>query len=771
MVKKVWEDPKWQAREAAKTAARKAPRAQAPAAQLRPQQAPYVASYGPGYGAAPQQMGYPLPHLAQTPAQVVPFPGQPTPKQGSGFGGLARKRADETRKAAWRYRWQLAPFVATGGLVAGASLDPLTMTGTALAAAAGMALAQHKGPDKINGRTWLSRRERGLVAKWAAAAAAWSGVVTIGMDPISMPGLMSLAVGTSAQTVCWWMSRQVRPAGEQEADSLEEALSERTKAIEANWPQVVAALGPSGLRGSRLIDIKDLRTEEGELTGTSVLTVELRRQVHAHDVVNETTRLWLERELEQGIDTVQLQPDRDHSGRLTIVLTPERHLETTSKLWDGPIITEDGRIPVAVTPAGDLVYIRLWASDGVRHLVMVGSSGSGKTNAYNVMLLPGVLAGKEVLIYVDGKRGTSSPELAPAMDMVALKDNTWGPTIEMVYNVMVAREDRYGDMGISKFDVNGPDPIVALAIDEGHTVKKALTPRQEEMVEEISERGRALGVVLKLGVQRPTADHVPGGMNTRENLMGTAGNVVGLRPGGAVSKSITLSATSADIDLLGLPEGPGWAAILSGGGVMAEKARFVNIPDPKDHPEGIDLLAKHMPEDFVPDPLRGADAIAAGETYRTRTTGAMWLARMAARRAEEGRDQAGVPSNSPTVTSSTELVAAGDSTTVTIGISEPADTITDVDVDVDETVVEFPHLARVLTGAAAVRSSGKQLRITQVINVLGRSQEAMSLSEVARITEIPKATAHRLLGELAQEGQITKTEDGLWQAIAAENAA
>ncbi|WP_433169901.1 hypothetical protein [Kribbella sp. CA-247076] len=531
------------------------------------------------------------------------------------------------RRLAWRHRWQLTPIVASAGTAIGAgAVSPvLTVLGLAATAGAGYLTAE-KGPDELGGRVWLSRAERRIVGRWAAGAGVWSA----GLGVANAAGLHwtaaavviaagALGVLTGSPVVDWLKSRSIR-----RDDDVTPERSAAASQLIAAWPHAVLN-GPEGLAGSVIVGL-----DEPE-PGTIVAVVQLRADVHAEKVATAEVRQWLERSLNIGVGTAKVSLVRDNAGQVRIELTPSRQLEKVSKLWTGPRLYDDGRAPVAVTPAGREACIRLFDTNGVRHLMLIGSSNSGKSNAYNVVLLPLVLSGRSVVLYVDGKRGTSSPEIAGVMDLAALEPLAWKRAIRIAHRVLVAREKRYGQMGLSGFDVNGPDPVLELVIDEGRTVQEAIDGKPEErMVEAISERGRALGVSLKLAVQNAEAGQVPGGMNVKTNLMGAGGNVIGLRPGTSSGATMTLSATSEEVDLRSLPEGGGWSAILSGGIVAAERARVEHIAKP-------DQLKPFL-DGFAPRGLLGADLAAAdapdehedGETglYSGRFTGKDWLAQM-----------------------------------------------------------------------------------------------------------------------------------------------
>jgi DNA-binding transcriptional ArsR family regulator len=463
--------------------------------------------------------------------------------------------------------------------------------------------------------------------------------------------------------------------------------------------------------------------------------------VHAETVANAETRQWLERALHMGVGTAKVTTVRDNAGQVELVLTPSRQLEKVSKTWPGPRLYDDGRAPVAIAPSGRDVCIRLFDDNGVRHLMLIGSSNSGKSNAYNVVLLPLVLSGRSVVFYVDGKRGTSSPELARVMDLAALNDLAWRRAIRMVHRILVAREERYGRMGLSGFDVNGEDPVIELVLDEGTTVLKGITSSDERLIEEVSERGRALGVSLKLAVQNAEADQVPGGMNVKTNVMGANGNVIGLRPGTSSGATMTLSATSQEVDLRSLPEGGGWGAILSGGVVAAERARLFWIA-------GRDALASHL-DGFAPRGLHGADLAAAdapdeyedGEAglYSSRFTGAAWLEDM-----QQARSGAPAPA-APKLT----VVKDRDQTRSTAA----ARTGHDVAAMAGEAA------AGLLAITAAKVEQGAQSRQDVVDALRHAGPGGATRDELEAATGLSKATVNRHLRTLVEAGQVRREGD------------
>lgn len=72
-------------------------------------------------------------------------------------------------------------------------------------------------------------------------------------------------------------------------------------------------------------------------------------------------------------------------------------------------------MPVAERSDGAEVSIPLFTESRVRHRFISGTSGSGKTVTSVSVMLPGVAAGLQVMLLVDGKRGTFTPYLRPVV--------------------------------------------------------------------------------------------------------------------------------------------------------------------------------------------------------------------------------------------------------------------------------------------------------------------------------------------------------------------
>ena len=570
----------------------------------------------PGYAYAPGQHpqlalppGY-GPVVVQAPAYLPALHGQPAAGAAAVVPAsllaapAVPKPGEQAHRAAvwsWRHRWALTPVVAPVALAAGTASDPGSTTWAAGLAAAGLwAWARRDRPAR--GRMLLSRRERAIAAAWCTVAAAWTPVAAWSPLTPTASGLLLLA-GVAWPSGAWWASRRVRPA-----TTVEEGpeLSETARQLIAAWPGTVGTSGPKPLHGSRI----DPDTMREPAPGAWACEVELADDVHGENATGDETRRGLERMLKLPVGCVQLATVRADSGRVALTMTPARHLEAEDGVpWPGPEITEDGRIPVAATQDGATVEIRLWNQSGVEHWWINGAQGNGKTCTSYVVMLPGVMAHKQVIFYADGGAGSSLPKaLRPAMARIARSEAQWCAAVEIVYSIMKARQARRVDIDDGdewRMD-RETDPIITLWLEEASTIGRALSKRYRDMVEELLEKGRKYGVQLVQVTQGAKVDLLIGGSGGRANMK----TVIAHRPGSDTAARLAMTGTddSQSINLLQLPPQEGWAGIVRNGAVIGFPARVRFARK---------AAVAALLDGFTPRTIEGADLAAAGPLYFT----------------------------------------------------------------------------------------------------------------------------------------------------------
>lgn len=806
MVKKVWDDPNYLAKKARQAERRAIRRGQTPYDQPtygygqlpagrggRQLQALPPAGYQQGYH--PSHYQAPNPMLQQPTAQLpvlgmqngvvrppalhaAPHAGHPvgqpagglvpldpyglkTPYQGpEGLAEHVVAGAAWTGRKAWQHRWNLTPAAGALGIAAGAAIDPATAI-MATAATGGLAgLAQWKGPQQIAGRTWLSRLERGLVWKWAAGAGLWTtGVAAGGWEPFSLAGAAILGIATGAQSWAWWQSRRIRPPKtETEPDIDETQLSEDTMNLFAAWPETIGKTGPEAtsprpLQGSYIVleTLTEMLTEGEKVPTTISFIVELAEGVHSEDAVSRDIRKYLERVLRMGVGTVELEVNRDDAAQIRVTLTPGRHLEKADAIWNGPILLEDGSIPLAVTSDNRDVHAGLENASGVEHGAIFGTTDVGKSFTLTNMVMPGVMAKREVVIYVDGGLGSSAAHLAGACDWYAVEGpEEWGKAILVAHSVMRSRKTRRAQRGISKW--RGPKediPIVTLVIDEATTVKDEIG-HLEDKVREILREGRKHGVRVIQIAQDPMGDDLMGGRKAR-GLMAGGGTMIGHRVGDGVAQTLAGSGSSQKVDLLSLPPGPGWCAVIRKGQVLAQRARVRYAKEEK--------VLEHL-EGFEPLALTGEDLIAAGGNYVARRRGIHAAAEM---RGET------VPELEHAQTSTDlDLVDLVDATDAQTSRQEPLPGSSEAAVtSLQSAQAKLSEQAQKWADTGD-RNRGQILAIL-LANPAGLTKEGV-IHQLPETQQLSDRTVRRALQKLEETGRATKTPAGLWQATETEAA-
>lgn len=184
------------------------------------------------------------------------------------------------------------------------------------------------------------------------------------------------------------------------------------------------------------------------------------------------------------------------------------------------VLTDDGLIPLADDASGSVVSIPLFDGPRVRSGLICGFTGSGKTVSARSVLLPGVVAGLETLLVVDGHRGMAFPDLRPVVSRYARMPEQWSLLIELAHWVMVARLDRRGAAGLPGWDVPGEsDPIVTLVLDEVPTLRRKLSSRHLALVCDLIENGGLVGIRVIQITQSLHGEDVIGGPRVRDLLL------------------------------------------------------------------------------------------------------------------------------------------------------------------------------------------------------------------------------------------------------------
>lgn len=618
MVKKVWE------REAEKKA--KAAQGNLPAL---PQQ-----HWAPNHGLSPVQAGHEncnVPQLPQFGAAAVQ-PGRHLalvrPGQGQVPAVAEKKPGDSAIVAgkavsawSWRNRWQLTPVAASALAMSAATAEPVLALAALTAVGGGSVLM----PDEVRGRKWLSRRERKIAAAWASGGFVWTLGTLPGFWTFDLHGAAIFGALTAVQTGFWCLSRRVR-SNKQKEKNVENELSENARQLLASWAHTIGSWqGPKELQNSHIVPNSMREPNQG----TIAFTLELRDTVHAQDAVSDELRKTLERKMRLGVGSVKLAANKTDSGQVRVTILHDPDALKINAEWPGPVLEDqpDGSTiaPFSLTPDGEDIPVLLNDKDGVMMGFISGTTGVGKSNSLTTWVLPGIMARRTVMIYVDGGQGTSASHLAGGADWWAVEGvEAWQAGIYAAFLILKSRKVRRSAMGLSRWDApNEVDPDVKLVIDEATTVARALGKTgtrgpdgkfitYADMVLEVEREGRKLGVsVIQLAQDALGTDTV-GGRQARDLAM-SGGTCIGHRPTGATSNMLTGTSSAESVDLRALPSEAGWCGVIQRGHVVAKQAR-VRYAEPEKVEE---MLATAEIRG-----LEGADAEAAAPAgYASRVRG------------------------------------------------------------------------------------------------------------------------------------------------------
>jgi hypothetical protein len=231
--------------------------------------------------------------------------------------------------------------------------------------------------------------------------------------------------------------------------------------------------------------------------------------------------------------------------------------ETADALEWRPRPLPDGVAWLGVQDSGEQLLVRVWDRDGagravVEHAWVIGRAGSGKSATVRALLGGDLVAGREVLILVDGS-GTMGQSLArwSPTGTIARTAQEWADAISLAYAVLQARLARLAT-GSPWTGPTRTDPIVTLFVDQAGTVAAALPAAQTAMVAEIARTGRALGVRVVQSAGTPLAEDVIGGSEFR----GQCRIVLGHAVTDGVHDRIAVQGVDADgVSLVGLRPG------------------------------------------------------------------------------------------------------------------------------------------------------------------------------------------------------------------------
>jgi len=383
-------------------------------------------------------------------------------------------------RALWRYRSELAPVMATVGVViAAATLHrshprwwPWLMVVT-LADVAALVLPAPRWLRKewpILDRT----AERGYAAAVCAAGGGWLTAATaLGPATPPMP-----ALGIIVALICaipWWASRRRRA----------KVRLERTL---ESWPDIARAVGLAGSQVmSAMVDLWGWRARFRLARGQTI-----------RDVIAKIPAI------ESGLGTfrgaVRVYPTPDnYANRCELrVLDADPHADAIP--WPGPSVSSISEA-IELGPFEDADPCRV--SFLRRHVLFGGATGAGKSGGLNV-LIGSLSACRDVVLWgIDLKKGMELGPWLPCLDRLATTPDAAQLLLADAVAVLEARAAVLAEQGKRGW-VPAPEmPALVIIIDEyAELVDDA--PGAVRHADSIARRGRAVAVSLIAATQRPT---------------------------------------------------------------------------------------------------------------------------------------------------------------------------------------------------------------------------------------------------------------------------
>jgi hypothetical protein len=463
----------------------------------------------------------------------------------------------------FRFRYQLAPL-GWAGLAASGLVITWSVAAVAGLVAAGITVAatRHRGA--------FARRHCQAMAAWAAC---WMFVLSVaGPGPWLAAGLLGWAIPSAF----WLHHYRWRPA-------TSEAARERT--VEEKWALLAERMKwAAGLKVIGAIE----GGEQWEIVCNGAVT-------HIGKIL--TARDDIAAAFHAAITEAYAEPHRDgrrHHGLLTILR--EGTLEKVRE-WDGGTIDpETGLAVIGRFPDGKPVHERYLGlpEDGVKHTIIAGADGSGKTATINLGLSISATSGLIAPVILDPQMGQALPDWRDFVPYACGVDEcmTW---LRGLHAGMFARSEMLAN--IAWTDAKGRPrrgfrffnpymlaklgldvPIIEITIDEAPillAVKGA-----SALILDIAKLGRKAGFRLRLAAQVPSLAELKAG-ELRSILNG--GNVICHRTGDKVSSG-----------MLNIPANPHELPKQFADGSLTYGLGFAGGPDARP--------SVTMRSDWVPDP-------------------------------------------------------------------------------------------------------------------------------------------------------------------------
>lgn len=593
---------------------------------------------------------------------------------------------------------------------------------------------------------------------WCASAAATSWITVASVDGAGWGMLATLAAGAAACSARWQRHHEVPLPGADKPVPVD-APGDTSEVAElaARWQRRVAAANRQ-VPGSTLTDGQHFDNGDGTGQGLAYLC-QLAGGVTLQAVQNRAGNI----ASSMGLDPVQLVFDypplpegkkfRDSSVIRFQVVTTSPITEVVD--WTGPDYA-DGRIGLGPYADGrGRAEVQLFTEDGIRHCVVIGSTGGGKSALLRGLVASARSSGLVTVLYLDPKRN-SSPELA-ATATVALKGLDQAEEFTQAVEALLRGRQLESDLhDWSGFTPSRDRSAYIVAVDECDMLFALPTMARRWGV--IAKTGRALGVQLTLATQYAGQKAFGGaeGEMLRSNV--ARGNVILMRTESNTSDRLIAPELP---NSRSLPDEPGYGYLQAN---EARRAPFRSafLPSVQNCPDGFNALVAL--QQYPDAPM---------DTIGRKACEALWVAdpeerqRVSKAEAERllteflGEGPATRPAPAPAGGGFDDLAAQipaalGASNVIPIQRARPAPPPVD-----DDPADEWALTAEGEAEAEQVLSDNQR----QVLAVLRDGHE--KVADIVEVSGLSKFAVSRALASLATAGRAGKSggHHGTWVAL------
>ena len=177
----------------------------------------------------------------------------------------------------------------------------------------------------------------------------------------------------------------------------------------------------------------------------------------------------------------------------------------------------------------------------IPHILLGGSTGSGKSVLLKLLLMQALRKGAEVYIS-DFKGGVDFPQIWHSKCKMCFEEENLLQTLDHLVNALEQRKQLFRSLGCANIDIYNKVeecslPRMIFACDEvaeildrtgADTERKKLLAQIESKLSTIARQGRAFGIHLILATQRPDATVIPGQIRSNMDcrICGRADNIL-----------------------------------------------------------------------------------------------------------------------------------------------------------------------------------------------------------------------------------------------------